>query len=405
MIRKTIPALIKIEEKRQKETLNLIASENYVSRAVREAMGSVLTNKYSEGYPGARYYSGNSVIDAVEARARTAALKLFHLPADAWGVNVQPYSGSPANFAVYTALVPPGGTILSLELNMGGHLTHGHHVSATSTFWKFIHYQVDQTSKLLDYDTIEAIAVRERPQMIVVGYSAYARTIDFSAFRRIADKSGALLFADISHIAGLVAGGAHPSPFPNADVVMTTTHKTLRGPRGAMIIAKKAHMAAIDKAVFPGLQGGPHNHQTAAIAVALEEATGPAFRAYAKRVIQNTRALASELQKLGWNIVTGGTDTHLFLVDLDALGVDGAEAERRLERANILVNKNAIPYDKRSPSRPSGIRIGTAAITTRGLMPSHMPIIAKWMHEVVTTNRTEKIASAVTNMMKKFPLP
>ncbi|MEK7659916.1 MAG: serine hydroxymethyltransferase, partial [Patescibacteria group bacterium] len=230
MIKKSIAALIKQEEKRQEHTLNLIASENYVSHAVRDAMGSVLTNKYSEGYPGARYYSGNSIIDVVETRARTGALKLFNLPTDAWGVNVQPYSGSPANFAVYTALVPPGGTILSLELNMGGHLTHGHSVSATSKFWKFIHYQVDATSKLLDYAAIEAIAVRERPHMIVAGYSAYARAVDFQAFKHIADKAGAILFADFSHIAGLVAGGVHASPFPHADVAMTTIHKTLRGP-------------------------------------------------------------------------------------------------------------------------------------------------------------------------------
>ncbi len=402
---KSIAALIKAEEQRQKTTLNLIASENYVSTAVRSAMGSVLTNKYSEGYPGARYYAGNSIIDEVETRARTSALKLFGLSADAWGVNVQPYSGSPANFAVYTALVPPGGTILSLELNMGGHLTHGHSVSATSKFWKFIHYQVDATSKLLDYAAIEAIAVRERPHMIVAGYSAYARAVDFQAFKRIADKAGAILFADFSHIAGLVAGGVHASPFPHADVAMTTTHKTLRGPRGAMIIARKVHMPAIDKAIFPGLQGGPHNHQTAAIAIALEEAMKPAFRAYAKQVVANARALDSALQTHGWEVVTGGTDTHLFLVNLDAQGIDGAEAQLRLERANILVNKNAIPFDKRSPSRPSGIRVGTAAITTRGLRASHMSRVAEWMHEVVTTNRTEKIASAVSKFIKDFPLP
>ncbi len=405
MIKKSIAALIKQEEKRQEHTLNLIASENYVSHAVRDAMGSVLTNKYSEGYPGARYYSGNSIIDVVETRARTGALKLFNLPTDAWGVNVQPYSGSPANFAVYTALVPPGGTILSLELNMGGHLTHGHSVSATSKFWKFIHYQVDATSKLLDYAAIEAIAVRERPHMIVAGYSAYARAVDFQAFKHIADKAGAILFADFSHIAGLVAGGVHASPFPHADVAMTTIHKTLRGPRGAIIIAKKTYMPAIDKAVFPGLQGGPHNHQTAAIAVALEEATKPAFRVYAKQVVANARALASALQAHGWEVVTGGTDTHLFLVNLDAQGIDGAEAQLRLERANILVNKNAIPFDKRFPSRPSGIRIGTAAITTRGLRPVHMPRIAKWMHEVVTTGKTERTLREVRKLMKLFPLP
>lgn len=405
MSSKNIAALIRSEEKRQQGALNLIASENYVSPAVRAAMGSVLTNKYSEGYPGARYYSGNSIIDQVELRAQQLALKLFRLAPESWGVNVQPYSGSPANFAVYTALVPPGGTILSLRLDMGGHLTHGHHVSATSTFWKFIHYHVDEHTHMLDYDAIQAIAVRERPQMIVAGYSAYAREIDFAAFRKIADRCGALLFIDFSHIAGLVAGGMHMSPFPHADVAMTTTHKTLRGPRGAMIIARKSHIGAINKAVFPGLQGGPHNHQTAAIAVALTEALKPSFSSYAAHVVANARALSGALGSLGWNIETGGTDTHLLLANLAPLEIDGAEAERRLERAGILVNKNAIPYDQRSPSRPSGIRIGTAAATTRGLRAADMPRIAEWMHTVLTTGRTERVLGQVKKLMRFHPLP
>ena len=378
-----IKKLIEAERKRQKRVINLIASENYVSKDVLEALGSELTNKYAEGYSGARYYGGNEIADKIENLCKERALKLFiRQPAvrQKWSVNVQPLSGSPANLAVYTALVPVGGKIMGMSLAHGGHLTHGHKVSATGKFWTQVPYGVNQKTELLDYEEIKQIALREKPQIIVTGYTAYPRIIDFKKFREIADVSGAYLMVDMSHFAGLVAGEVYPSPFEYADVVTTTTHKTLRGPRAAMIFSKKdpPNMIGradarelpkkIDKAVFPGLQGGPHLNQIAAMAVALKEADTPVFKKYAKQVIKNAKVLSNELACLGWRIVSGGTDTHLLLVDvwLNGKGIGGKEASERLEKAGIIVNKNAIPFDTRSPVDPSGIRLGSAAETTRG---------------------------------------
>ena len=378
-----IKKLIEAERKRQKRVINLIASENYVSKDVLEALGGELTNKYAEGYPGARYYGGNEIADKIENLCKERALKLFiRQPADhqKWSVNVQPLSGSPANLAIYTALVPVGGKVMGMSLAHGGHLTHGHKVSATGKFWTQVPYGVNQKTELLDYEEIKQIALREKPQIIVTGYTAYPRIIDFKKFREIADVSGAYLMVDMSHFAGLVAGEVYPSPFEYADVVTTTTHKTLRGPRAAMIFSKKdpPNMIGragarelpkkIDKAVFPGLQGGPHLNQIAAVAVALKEADTPAFKKYAKQVVKNAKVLSNELARLGWRIVSGGTDTHLLLVDiwLNGKGIGGKEVSDRLEKAGIIVNKNTIPFDTRNPVDPSGIRLGSAAETTRG---------------------------------------
>ena len=375
-----IKKLIEAERKRQKRVINLIASENYVSKDVLEALGSELTNKYAEGYSAMRYYGGNEIVDRIENLCKERVLKLFKLLPNEWSVNVQPLSGSPANLAVYTALVPVGGKIMGMSLAHGGHLTHGHKVSATRKFWTQVPYGVNQKTELLDYGEIKQIALREKPQIIVTGYTAYPRIIDFKKFREIADVSGAYLMVDMSHFAGLVAGEVYPSPFEYADVVTTTTHKTLRGPRAAMIFSKKdpPNMIGradarelpkkIDKAVFPGLQGGPHLNQIAAMAVALKEADTPVFKKYAKQVVKNVKVLSNELACLGWRIVSGGTDTHLLLVDvwLNGKGIGGKEASDWLEKAGIIVNKNAIPFDTRSPVDPSGIRLGSAAETTRG---------------------------------------
>jgi len=366
-----IKKLIEAERKRQKRVINLIASENYVSKDVLEALGSELTNKYAEGYSAMRYYGGNEIVDRIENLCKERVLKLFKLLPNEWSVNVQPLSGSPANLAVYMALVPVGGKIMGMSLAHGGHLTHGHKVSATGKFWTQVPYGVNQKTELLDYEEIKQIALREKPQIIVTGYTAYPRIIDFKKFREIADVSGAYLMVDMSHFAGLVAGEVYPSPFEYADVVTTTTHKTLRGPRAAMIFSKKDERdlpKKIDKAVFPGLQGGPHLNQIAAVAVALKEADTPVFKKYAKQVVKNAKVLSNELACLGWRIVSGGTDTHLLLVDvwLNGKGIGGKEASERLEKAGIIVNKNAIPFDTRSPVDPSGIRLGSAAETTRG---------------------------------------
>lgn len=375
---KRIQNLIKNEEARQKSVFNLIASENYVSKDVQDALGSVLVNKYSEGYPKKRYYGGNEVIDEIEILCQERALKTFNLSDKKWSVNVQPLSGSPANLAVYFALVPRGGKIMGMNLYDGGHLTHGHKVSASGKFWKQIPYGVDSKTEKLDYDNLQKIAKKEKPHLIVAGYTAYSRKIDWKKFREIADSCGAILMVDMSHIAGLVAGGEHPSPFKYTDVVTTTTHKTLRGPRAAMIFSKRDERdlpSKINKAVFPGIQGGPHQNQIAAMAVALKEAQSASFKKYAKQVRLNAKALADELKRLGWRIVSGGTDTHLLLVDVwnngefnkkGAGGVSGKDAETLLEKFGIIVNKNTIPNDKRSPFDPSGIRLGTAAETTRG---------------------------------------
>ncbi|MCL4391804.1 serine hydroxymethyltransferase [Patescibacteria group bacterium] len=401
---KEIEKLIREEAARERKVVNLIASENFVSNDVLEALGSVFTNKYAEGYPGGRYYGGTVVADKLENIVRKRALKLFHLSPNEWSVNVQPYSGSPANLAIYLALVPPGEKIMGMSLAMGGHLTHGQKVSVTGKLWNQIPYGVSQKTETLDYAEIAKIAKKERPAIIVTGYTAYPRVIDFGKFRKIADSVGAVLMVDMSHFAGLVAGGAYPTPFKYADVVMATTHKTLRGPRGAMIFSRKIQISnfkfqtnskfkiknqkitiaeAIDRAVFPGLQGGPHLNAIAAIGVALREDAKPEFKKYAKQIVKNAKMLAGELKRLGWRIVSGGTDTHLMLVDTMSRGIGGKEAAEKLERAGIIVNKNTIPYDTRKPTDPSGIRIGTPAATTRGMKEKDMKKLAAKIDKIL----------------------
>jgi glycine hydroxymethyltransferase len=386
---KIVEKLIKAEDIRQENVVNLIASENYVSDDVLEALGSKLTNKYAEGYPGKRYYGGNQIIDQIETLAQERALSLFALDPKKWHVNVQPLSGSPANLAVYSALVPlGGGKIMGLKLSSGGHLTHGQSVSMTGKIWKQVPYEVDAKTEMLDYKEVERIAVTEKPDIIVAGFTAYPRVVDFKKFAAIAKKSGSLLMVDMSHFAGLVAGEAYPSPFPYADIVTTTVHKTLRGPRSAMIFVRKDKREMdkkIDKVIIPGLQGGPHENQIAAVAVALKEASTPQFKKYATQVIKNAQALAGELEKRGWHIITGGTDSHLILVDTwaNGKGVSGKEASDRLEKENIIVNMNTIPQDPRGVMDPSGIRLGTAAETTRGKKEKDMREIAKRIDEIL----------------------
>ncbi len=390
-----IKKLIDTERKRQKKVINLIASENYASKDVLEALGSELNNKYSEGYPGKRYYGGNEIIDKVENLCIERALKLFGLNSAKWHVNVQALSGSPANLAVYTALVPQGGKIMGMSLAHGGHLTHGHKVSATGKFWQQIPYGLDQKTEVLNYEELKNIAQKEQPAIIVAGYTAYPRIIDWKKIREVADSVGALMMVDMSHIAGLVAGGVYPSPFEYADIVTTTTHKTLRGPRSALIFAKIDERdlgKKIDKAVFPGLQGGPHQNQIAGVAVALKEASTPAFKKYAKQIIKNTAVLAKELSALGWRVVSGGTDSHLILLDTwnggkknekGAGGVSGKDASLKLEKKGIIVNMNAIPFDTRLPNDPSGIRLGGAAETTRGKKEKDFIHIAKTIDKIL----------------------
>jgi glycine hydroxymethyltransferase len=406
-----IADLIGAEEKRQRDTLKLIASENYVSAAVLEATGTVLTNKYSEGYPGRRYYEGQQVIDQIETRAIERAKSLFGTP----HANVQPYSGSPANLAVYLATVKPGDTVMGMSLPMGGHLTHGWSVSATGTWFNAVHYNVGRETGRVDMDEVREIALRERPKLIFCGGTAIPRTIDFPAFAEIAREVGAVLAADIAHIAGLVAGGAHPSPVGHADVITTTTHKTLRGPRGAMILATEEYAKPIDKAVFPGLQGGPHNHTTAGIAVALREAATPEFAAYARQIVSNAAALADELLARGFDLSSGGTDNHLILIDLTSKGVAGKPAAQVLDRAGLETNYNTVPYDPRKPFDPSGLRIGTAALTSRGMREGEMREVARWMDEIVTAlaagdeDTAEKavgqVRGEVNELTSRFPVP
>jgi len=384
----TVKKLIAKEEKREKSVINLIASENYVSSDVLTALGSVFTNKYAEGYPGRRYYGGNTVVDELELLTQERALKLFKLSPHKWNVNVQPHSGSPANVAVYLALLPTDGTgrIMGMSLSHGGHLTHGHSVSVSGKFWKQIPYGVSGQTERLDYAELLKIAKKEKPHIIVAGFTAYPRKIDWKKFREIADAVDAYLMVDMSHIAGLVAGGAHASPFPHADIVTTTTHKTLRGPRGAMIFSVQDERelgTKIDKAVFPGLQGGPHENAIAGIAVALHEATQPAYKKYAAQVVKNASTLAGELSALGWRVVSGGTDNHLMLIDTWQNGISGKEASLKLEAAGIIVNMNTIPNDSRKPMDPSGIRIGTAAETTRGAKEKDMLNLAKAVDRVL----------------------
>ena len=385
---KVIEKLIKAEKSRQKSVVNLIASENYVSQDVMDALGSELTNKYAEGYSGKRYYGGNAVIDKIEDLAGERALKLFGLKSAEWHVNTQALSGSPANLAVYVGLLEKGDKVMGMSLDHGGHLTHGHKVSATGKFFTQVPYGVSKDTEVLDYDNLLDIALREKPKMIIAGFTAYPRTIDWKKFREIAEACGAYLMVDMAHISGLVAGGVYPSPFPYADVVTTTTHKTLRGPRGALIFSRidaRELYKKIDKAVFPGLQGGPHMNQTAAIAVALNEAGTPAFKKYAKQVVKNAAALAGELSKLGWRIISGGTDSHLILVDvwMEGKGMGGKQANDKLEAAGIIVNKNGIPYDTRPPVDPSGIRLGTAGETTRGKKEKDMILLARKIDKVL----------------------
>jgi len=385
---KEIEKLIKEEDARQKKAINLIASENYVSDDVLKALGSKLVNKYSEGYPGKRYYGGNEVTDKVELLCQKRALKVFKLSPAKWHVNVQALSGSPANLAVYLGLVPLGGKIMGMSLPHGGHLTHGQKVSATGKFWTSVLYEVDQKTEMLNYEKLLVQAKKEKPNIIVAGFTAYPRKIDWKKFRAIADEVGAYLMVDMSHLAGLIAGGAYPSPFPYADVVTTTTHKTLRGPRSALIFVKKDERELakkIDKAIFPGLQGGPHMNQIAGVAVTLAEAIKPEFKIYAKQVVSNTKTLANELKKLGWRIISGGTDSHLFLMDtwLDGKGISGKEASLKLEKAGIIVNMNTIPFDTRSPFDPSGLRIGTAGETTRGKKEADMISLAKKIDKIL----------------------
>src|SRR6266704_4543135 len=384
-----IAELINSEAQRQFEKIRLIPSENYVSAAVLEASGSVLTNKYSEGYPGRRYYEGQQFIDPVELVAAERARDLFGVD----HANVQPYSGSPANLAVYLAFLQPGETVMGMALPMGGHLTHGWPVSATGKWFRAVQYGVRADTGRVDLDEVRDLARRERPKLIFCGGTAIPRTIDFAAFAEIAAETGAVLVADIAHIAGLVAGGAHPSPAGHAAVITTTTHKTLRGPRGAMIMSTAEHAKALDKAVFPGLQGGPHNHTTAGIAVALHEAAQPEFRSYARQVVANAKALAAALADRGYSLVSGGTDNHLILMDLTPQGIAGTPAAKALHRAGIEVNYTTVPFGPRKPFDPSGIRIGTPASTTRGLGEPEMELIAGWIDEgIEATKRADESA-------------
>jgi glycine hydroxymethyltransferase len=402
--------IIKKEIERQKNGLVLIASENFASEAVLEALGSPLTNKYAEGYPKHRYYGGNKFIDEIENLAIERAKKLF-LPKSEWKnwqVNVQPYSGSPANFAVYAALLKPGEKLMGMALSHGGHLTHGHKVSFSGKFFSSVLYGVSPKNYLLDYDEILKLAIKEKPKIIICGYTAYPRKIDFKKFAQIAKRVGAILMADIAHVAGLIAAKVYPSPFPYAEIVTTTTHKTLRGPRGAIIFARNEYAEAINKAVFPGLQGGPHENNIAGIAVALGEALKPSFKKYARLVIKNAKVLAKSLAERGLKIVTGGTDSHLILVDLTNTGISGKEAEELLEEVNIYVNRNTIPFDQRPPFNPSGIRLGTPALTTRGMKEKEMKIIADLIAKIIFNPKSEKIKKEVLfevkKLTKKFPL-
>src|SRR5436305_6384713 len=399
--------LVHDEARRQYEKARLIPSENYVSVAVLEASGSVLTNKYSEGYPGRRYYEGQQFIDQVETIARDRATALFGVD----HANVQPYSGSPANLAVYLAFAQPGDTVMGMALPMGGHLTHGWSVSATGKWFRPVQYGVRHDTGRVDLDEVRDMALKEQPKIIFCGGTAIPRTIDFPAFAGIAAEAGAILVADIAHIAGLIAGGAHPSPVGHAGVITTTTHKTLRGPRGAMIMSTAEHASAVDRAVFPGLQGGPHNHTTAAIAVALHEAAQPEFRDYAHQVAANAKALAEGLTERGFDLVSGGTDNHLILVDLTNKGIGGKPAAKALDRAGIELNYNTVPFDPRKPFDPSGIRLGTPAVTTRGMNVEQMDRIAAWMDSAVEAAKRDheatldRIAGEVRDLLSAFPAP
>ncbi|MBI2515079.1 serine hydroxymethyltransferase [Candidatus Wolfebacteria bacterium] len=420
---KILKKLVREEARRQAETLDLIPSENIVSKEILRILGSPLTNKYSEGYPGKRYYAGNKIVDEIELLAQERARKVFRLGKN-WHVNVQPYSGSPANAAVYLALLKPKDKIMGMNLSSGGHLTHGSRVSFSGKFFTSVPFDVERDG-FLNYSNLRKLARKEKPKIIVAGFTAYPRIVDFKKFSAIAKEIGAYLMVDMAHIAGLVASGAHPSPFPYADVVTTTTHKTLRGPRGAIIFVNKnskfifakqipggsnqksklSIADAIDRAVFPGLQGGPHDNQTAAIAQCLYEAMQPSFKKYGWQIVKNAKALARELIKLGFNLVSGGTDNHLMLIDLTNMGISGREAQDALEEVGIIVNRNTIPYDTRSPFDPSGIRIGTPSLTTRGMKEREMKRIAELIY--LTLTKKEKpalIKKEIQKLCQKFPI-
>ena len=402
-----IARLVDAEGRRQSESIRLIPSENYVSQAVLEATGTLLTNKYSEGYARRRYYEGQQIIDQVEELAIERAKSLFGVD----HANVQPYSGSPANLAIYLAFLQPGDTMMGMSLPMGGHLTHGWSVSATGKWFNSVQYGVRRDTGRIDFDEVRELAEKERPKLIFCGGTAIPRIIEFEQFAKIARDVDAILVADIAHIAGLIAGGAHPSPVGHAEVISTTTHKTLRGPRGAMLMSDAEHAKALDRAVFPGLQGGPHNHTTAAIAVALREAATQEFQAYAQQIVTNAKALATALTEQGFDLVSGGTDNHLILVDLTNKDIGGKPAAQALDRAGIELNYNTVPYDTRKPFDPSGMRLGTPSVTTRGLTEDHMPQIAAWMAEAVEAAKREdedtlaRINGEVVEFVRPYPIP
>lgn len=400
-----IAELIRQESDRQRDKIRLIPSENYVSSAVLEASGTVLTNKYSEGYAKKRYYEGQQVIDQIEGLAISRAKALFGAEA----ANVQPYSGSPANLAVYYAFCRPGDPVMGLALDHGGHLTHGWGVSITGDFFTPIRYQLNPETHLIDYDMMRDLALKHRPKLIMAGATAYPRIIDFEPFASVAKEIGAIFVVDMAHIAGLVAGGVHPSPVPFADVVTTTTHKSLRGPRGGMILMKKAHRKAINKAVFPGLQGGPHNHTTAGIAVALKEASTDEFKTYARNVVDNAKHLAECLNAKGFTLVSGGTDNHLVLVDVTKRGITGKPYAKALDKAGIVCNYNTVPFDPRPPFDPSGVRLGTTSMTSRGMGRPEMEKLADWMDQVVSSMddeaRLAAVAAEVKELLAAFPAP
>ncbi|MDX2054687.1 MAG: serine hydroxymethyltransferase [Polyangiaceae bacterium] len=397
--------LIRDEERRETDKLRLIPSENYASRAVLEATGSILTNKYSEGYSGKRYYEGQQIIDQVEDLAVNRLKALF----GAEHVNVQPYSGSPANLAVYLAFCQPHDPVMGLALPAGGHLTHGWNVSITGKYFNSVGYGVRKDDHRIDMAEVRRLAKEHKPKLLWCGTTAYPRQLNFAEFREIADEVGAILCADIAHIAGLVAGGAHPSPIGIADIVTSTTHKTLRGPRGGIVMCKAEHAKAIDRAVFPGLQGGPHNHTTAGIAVAAKEASTPEFKQYANAVVSNAKVLAEALLSHGFDLVTGGTDNHLILIDLTRKNVTGKVAAQALDRAGIVGNYNSVPFDPRKPFDPSGLRIGTPSLTSRGMGPDEMKKLAAWMDRVVTAPTDEALiartAGEIRELCKSFPPP
>ena len=396
-------ALIQREQQRQEAELSLIASENYASKAVLQASGSILTNKYAEGYPGRRYYAGNLIVDEIEILANASAQAAF---ATDYHVNLQPYSGSPANLAAYSALLQPGDTVLAMSLAHGGHLTHGHKVSLTSRIYNFVHYGVQAGTELIDYEQVAELAHRHSPKLIVCGTTAYPMLIDYQLFAKIAQKEGALLMADIAHISGLIAGHAHPTPFGIADVITSSTHKTLRGPRGGMIFCREPLAKAIDKAVFPGLQGGPHMQTIAAKAVAFHEAVQPAFASYCKQVVTNAKVLAFELQQRGFRLVADGTETHLLLLDLQSTGLGGKEAQELLEASGLIANMNALPFDLRPPTNPSGLRLGTPAVTTRGMKEGEMTQLAVLIDGVLRQTISPDLAhQQVGTLARRFRIP